>query len=133
MTESVEEKKAPKRPRIMVKKIEDGILTITVNGAAGKFPPFDPKMYPEDVKKQFPVIALSHILGDSAAGDKGEDAFESIQAKHKAMLAGNMTMRKPKAPTVKQSEILDNFTKLSDKEKKVALPFLEKLGIVLPG
>lgn len=123
-----EETKATKRPRRLVKKIENGVLTIQVVGVEGS-KSYDPNSLPPVTKDQLPVIATSHLLGDSAAGCKGADAAAAIDAKWAAMMEGKMTTRKPAAPSVKQSELLDNFAKLTDKEKKVAAPFLAKLGV----
>jgi len=123
-----EETKATKRPRRLIKQIENDVLTIQVVGVDGALN-FDHKTLPPETSSLLPVIALSHILGDSAAGTKGVDAAAAINAKWAAMMEGKMTTRKAAAPSVKQSELLENFAKLSDKEKKVAAPFLAKLGV----
>jgi len=119
---------AEKKKRVMTKKIENGILEITIVGVKKPIVA-DPKKLPENVQEMLPVIALSHILGDAAAGKRATEAFEKIKDKWEAMLAGNMTVRRAKAPTIKHSEIIQNYLALAPKDKKNALPLLVALGV----
>lgn len=123
-----EDKISPKKKRVMGKKIENGVLEITVVGVKKPIVA-DPKSLPKNVQELLPVIALSHILGDAAAGKRGTEAYGRIKEKWGAMLDGNMTVRRAKAPTIKHSEIIQNYLALSPKDKKNALPLLISLGV----
>jgi hypothetical protein len=114
--------------RKLIKKIEDNKLTISVVGIEGSNT-YDPTKLPEDIQAQLPCIALNHILGDSAAGKAGADAEKCIAEKWKAMMEGKMTTRKPKEPSVKETDLLENFKKLTPKQKTAAKGLMESLGL----
>ena len=109
-----------------------GIVTIEViNGTKGAMN-FDPKVLPDSVRVKLPAIALSHILGDSAAGKNGKEAEDNIIKKWEAMSKGEMTTRAPAQPKINLSAVAENYAQLPDNKKAAAKALLESLGVALP-
>ena len=107
------------------------IVIEVINGSKGSMK-FSPKTLPEVVQAKLPAIALSHILGDSAAGKNGKEAEENIIKKWEAMSKGEMTTRAPAQPKINLSAVAENYAQLPDNKKAAAKAFLESLGVALP-
>jgi hypothetical protein len=111
---------------------DPGKLIIEVIGGSLGARTFDPSTLPENVKDQLPAFALSHKLGDAAAGKSGIEAEEAITKVWEGLVAGDWSVRAPAQPKVAVSAVIENFKNLSDKEKATAKVLLETLGIPVP-
>lgn len=125
-------KKKPKRLNKDLVKMP-GKLCITVIGGKDGEMVFDPTKLPDKIKAMLPAFAISHKLGDSAAGRQGVEAEAAIKKVWEGMMAGDWSVRAPAQPKVAVNDIAQNFDKLSAAEKKAAAPLLKALGIDIPG
>lgn len=125
------EEKEVKRAKKLSKEINGNILTINVLGQ--KTMTFDFAKLPADIQKKFGPFGLSHRLGDAAAGCVGVEAVASIEKVWEGLIKGDWTVRGPAQPKVSLAAVADNFSKLSDKDKKTAAALLKSLGINIPG
>lgn len=123
-----------KRARKLAKDLatKPGKVIIKALGGKKGAMEFDPKALPKNVQDRLPEIAISHMLGDAAAGRSGVDAEEAITVKWDGLMKGDFSVRAPAAPKVSLTEIAANFSKLSAAEQKTARVLLEGLGITLP-
>jgi len=126
-------KEAPKKSRRkLTKEVTNNGVKITVfNGEKGEMF-FDFTKYPVEIQGKLGPFGLGHKLGDAAAGRSGKDAEEAINKVHAGMMANDWTTRAPAVPKVKVTDLLENFQKMSKKEKEIAGPLLAALGIELP-
>lgn len=120
-----------KRAKKLSKEINGNVLTINVLGQ--KTMSFDFGKLPADVQKKFGPFGLSHRLGDAAAGLAGIEAVAAIEKVWEGLVKGDWTVRGPAQPKVSLAAVADNFSKLSDKDKKTAAALLKSLGINIPG
>jgi hypothetical protein len=127
------EAEAPKKSRRKLTKevVENGVKITVLGGDKGEMF-FDFTKYPVEIQSKLGPFGQGHKLGDAAAGRSGKEAEDCIIKVHDGMMANDWTTRAPAVPKVKVSELIENFQKMSDKEKKVAAPLLAALGIELP-
>ncbi len=125
-------KKKPKRLEKNLVKYPGKLAISVIGGKKGEMI-FDPNDLPAKIKKQLPVFACSHKLGDSAAGRQGVEAEVAITKVWEGMVAGDWSVRAPAQPKVAVNDIAQNFDKLSAKEKAAAAPLLKALGVDIPG
>lgn len=113
--------------------VEGSLVIEVIGGVSGKVI-FNPQDLPKEVQEKLPALALSHKLGDSAAGCSGAEAEEAIQKVWEGMLDGKMSVRKPgqKKVGVDENDIIANLSKLSPTERAGAEILLKSMGIVLP-
>ena len=110
---------------------ETGVVTLTVL-SNGKQIVADTNAYPDDIKSKLIPLAVSHRLGDAAAGKDGDEAAEAIQKVQDGLMAGNFTIRVAAASKgIKKSDIKAKLEGLSKKEKDAAAALLATLGIEL--
>jgi hypothetical protein len=84
----------------------------------------------EMCKKLVP-LALSHRIGDAAAGKEGDEAFQAMTKVWEGLKAGNFTIRVAAVPGLKASDIKEKLAGLTGKDAAMAAALLEKLGIKL--
>lgn len=109
---------------------EKGIVSLTVISNGKQVVADTNKLSPEIQKKLIP-LAISHRLGDAAAGKDGDEAFEAVNKVWKGLLEGHWTVRAPAAPAITKKSISEKMDALPDAQKAQALKILEQLGITL--
>lgn len=109
---------------------ENGVVSVKVI-ATGQEVVCDSNQLPEEIKAKLIPLALSHRIGDSAAGREGEEAFEAMTKVWEGLMAGNFTIRQPAAKGLSKKEITEKLASLSGKEATAAAALLKKLGISL--
>ena len=121
-----------KSRRKLTKEVTDNGVKLTVLGGEKGEMFFDFTKYPAEIQKKLGPFGQGHKLGDAAAGRSGVDAEAAITKVHEGMMANDWSTRAPAVPKVKVTDLIANFQKMTDKEKKVAGPLLAALGIELP-
>ena len=123
-----EEKK--KKQKVMEKTLTADSLTIKILGTDFNLEA-RPADLPENVQALLPTIALSHMLGDAAAGKSGQEAVDRIQKKWDALVEGNLSIRKPAEKKISVSEVSKNLEGLSEEEAAKVRAAFELLGVNL--
>jgi hypothetical protein len=118
-----------KRVRKLGKGIEGTVVVIKEAVTNQEFR-FDFATLPAGIQQKLGPYGLSQKLGDAAAGKEGQVAVDSINKVWEGLVNNDWTVRAPAAEKVSKNDILANFEKLSDKERKVAAPLLKQLGIL---
>lgn len=128
-----EETTEAKRPRRLNKEItEDGIVKIEVIGGTKGVMEFNHKDLPEVTSEKLPPFAVSHKLGDSAAGKAGVEAEEAITKVWEGMMAGDWSVRAPATPKVSVKALVDKMQSLPEEAQAQARQLLESLGVSIP-
>ena len=109
---------------------DNGVVSVKVI-ATGQELVCDSNQLPAEIKGKLIPLALSHRIGDSAAGREGEEAFDAMTKVWEGLMAGNFTIRQPAAKGLSKKEIQEKLSSLSGKEASAAAALLEKLGITL--
>jgi hypothetical protein len=128
VTPETEEKK--KKQKVMEKTVTADSLTIKILGTDFCLEA-RPADLPENVQALLPSIALSHMLGDAAAGKSGQEAVDRIQKKWDALVEGNLSIRKPAEKKISVSEVSKNIESLSEEEAAKVRAAFELLGVNL--
>jgi len=108
---------------------EKSIVTVKVisNGATLVC---DATKLPQAIKDKLLPLAVSHRIGDAAAGLDGDEAFASMQKVWDGLMAGNFTIRAAAQPKgLPVADIKSKLAALSGSEAKAAAALLEKLGL----
>ena len=120
-----------KRARRVSKTVEDDRVVIKVVGVDNWELNAKVSDLPEDVVSKLPAVALSHILGDAAAGKEGQEAVDKIQKKWDALVAGHFSVRKPAEKKVKVSDLLAAINDMEGVDAEKAKAALAALGITM--
>ena len=91
----------------------------------------DTTKLPAEIKSKLIPLAISHRIGDAAAGRDGKDAFESMSKVWDGLMKGNFTIRTAAKKGVSKADIKAKLDSLKGKEATAAAELLEKLGITL--
>ena len=91
----------------------------------------DTNKLPAEIKSKLIPLAISHRIGDAAAGRDGKDAFESMSKVWDGLMKGNFTIRTAAKKGVSKADIKAKLDSLKGKEATAAAELLEKLGITL--
>jgi hypothetical protein len=122
------EENGKKRPRKLSKVIDGMKLTITAGETVMEF---DAANYSKDIIDRLTMYGMSQKLGDAAAGAESvEEAVEFITKINEGLLKGEWSTRAPAAEKVSKKGILEKYEGLSDDEKAVVAPLLQKLGLI---
>jgi len=119
------------RTRKLEKEInwEEGKVTFKVV-SSGDILECEVTQLPKEIAAKMVPLAISHRIGDAAAGKDGAEAFESMTKVWDALTKGDFTVRAPagsKLPSkAKINEALDD---MDDASRAAAQAVLEKLGI----
>ena len=103
-----------------------------VNGNNGE-QVYDFDLLPDDIKVKLGPFAVSHKLGDAAAGKSGTVAEEAIEKVWLGMMDNDWSVRAPATPKVSIKAVADNFVNLDASEQEAAKALLVSLGIKIPG
>jgi len=124
-----------KRPKKLTKDLatKPGTVIITVAGGTKGAMSFDFAKLPGKIQSLLGPFGLGHKLGDAAAGRAGKDAEDSINKVFEGLMKSDWSVRAPAAPKISVTEVAANFSKMSEKDQKVAKALLDSLGIKLPG
>lgn len=106
-----------------------GIVAFTVL-SIGESLNCDSTQLPEEIKAKLIPLAISHRIGDAAAGRDGQDALDSMTKVWKALLSGDFSVRTP-ASGITKASITEKLAGLDENEAAAAAALLEKLGISL--
>ena len=129
MVDTVNVEKATKKKKL-AKTIDGNVLTI-VEATTDTTMIFDAAKLPEVVQANLMPYGLSQKLGDAAAGKKGEEAVVSIKKVWEGLMAGNWSVRAPKAEKISKNDIMVQYNAMPEgKEKVVFKGLLEKLGVL---
>ena len=126
-----EEVKAPKRVRKLEKTVdwETGTVTLKVVSTGATIVASASDL-PKEIAAKMVPLAMSHRLGDAAAGQDGKEAEESIQKVWDALKAGNFTVKSPAGPKMpSKAKINEALDGMDAKSRKAAEAVLAKLGI----
>lgn len=120
------------RERRLDKKVDynTGVVTVTVL-STGQTVTCDTNALPQEIKNKLIPLAISHRIGDAAAGADGQEAFESMSKVWDGLMAGNFTVRQPAKVGISASSIKEKLAGLTGKDAAAAAALLEKLGIKL--
>jgi hypothetical protein len=122
------EENGKKRPRKLSKVIDGMKLTITAGETVMEF---DAANYSKEIIDRLTMYGMSQKLGDAAAGAESvEEAVEFITKINEGLLKGEWSTRAPAAEKVSKKGILEKYEGLSDEEKAVVAPLLQKLGLI---
>lgn len=122
------EENGKKRPRKLSKVIDGMKLTITAGETVMEF---DAANYSKDIIDRLTMYGMSQKLGDAAAGAESvEEAVEFITKINEGLLKGEWSTRAPASEKVSKKGILEKYEGLSDDEKAVVAPLLQKLGLI---
>ena len=122
------EENGKKRPRKLSKVIDGMKLTITAGETVMEF---DAANYSKDIIDRLTMYGMSQKLGDAAAGAESvEESVEFITKINEGLLKGEWSTRAPAAEKVSKKGILEKYEGLSDDEKAVVAPLLQKLGLI---
>lgn len=122
------EENGKKRPRKLSKVIDGMKLTITAGETVMEF---DAANYSKDIIDRLTMYGMSQKLGDAAAGAESvEEAVEFITKINEGLLKGEWSTRAPAAEKVSKKGILEKYEGLSDDEKAIVAPLLQKLGLI---
>jgi len=111
---------------------EHPLVKITALGGSQGQMIFNFTDLPKEIQSKFGPFGLGHKLGDAAAGRQGIEAEEAITKVWTGLKEGNWTVRAPAVPKVSTKQIIENYQKLSSKDKAAAKTLLDSLGIELP-
>ena len=126
----VKEEVVPTKKKKLAKSIVGNVLTI-IESTTDTTMVFDADKLPEIVQTNLMPYGLSQKLGDAAAGKKGAEAIASIQKVWEGLMAGNWSVRAPKAEKISKNDIMAQYNAMPDgKEKVVFKGLLEKLGVL---
>jgi len=129
MEDTANVEKATKKKKL-AKTIDGNVLTI-VEATTDTTMIFDAAKLPEVVQANLMPYGLSQKLGDAAAGKKGEEAVVSIKKVWEGLMAGNWSVRAPKAEKISKNDIMVQYNAMPEgKEKVVFKGLLEKLGVL---
>lgn len=109
---------------------EKGVVSVKVLSDGSEIV-CDTNSLPDEIKAKLIPLAISHRIGDAAAGRDGKDALESMTKVWEGLMAGNFTIRQPAKKGVSKADISAKLASLSGKEASAAAALLEKLGITL--
>lgn len=87
---------------------------------------------PKEIAAKMVPLAISHRIGDAAAGKDGAEAFESMSKVWEALTKGDFTVRAPagsKLPS--KAKINEALEGMDETQAAAAKAVLEKLGISL--
>jgi hypothetical protein len=118
-----------KHEKKLSKEIIGNIVKIT-ELVTNKVMEFDVTKLPKEIQAKLPAFAITHKLGDAAAGDAGQEAVDSIMKTWEGLMAGNWAVRVPKGESVSMSALNSGIEKLPPKEAEAARALLLKLGII---
>lgn len=121
-----------KRSRRLEKTVdyENGTVKFTVV-STGQDLVCDTKLLPAEIKAKLIPLAISHRIGDAAAGADGVEALTQMQKVWEGLCAGNFTIRTPAKKGLDVAAIKTLIQTLSGKEATAAAALFEKLGIKL--
>ena len=126
-----EEVAVAKRDRKLAKSIDGNVVTITaIGGLLGEMK-FDASLLPKNVQDALIPFGLSHKLGDSAAGTKGEESEEAINAVWDSMMKGEWSSRKSAEPKFTKSSLTNALSGLSPEEAEKVRALMASVGITL--
>ena len=117
-----------KKQKVMEKTITTDSLTIKILGTDFNLEAKHADL-PENVQALLPSIALSHMLGDAAAGKTGQEAADRIQKKWDALMEGNLSIRKPAEKKIALSQVSQNLENLSEEEAAKVRAAFKLLGV----
>lgn len=122
------------RERRLEKKVDYANSTVSIKViATGQEITCNANDLPADIQAKLVPLALSHRLGDAAAGLDGQEAYDAISKVWEGLKTGNFTIRTAAAPKgVQLSDIASKLAGLTGKDAQLAAALLEKLGIKLP-
>jgi len=125
------ESDAPKRVRKLEKEIdwENGAVTFKV-AASGDELICNVSDLPKDIAAKMVPLAVSHRIGDAAAGKDGAEAYESMKKVWEALVGGNFTVRAPAGKKMPSKKAVNEaLEEMDPKARKAAEAVLAKLGI----
>lgn len=128
----VSDNQEPKRPRKLLKEVNDTGVKITVVGGSGE-KTFNIEDLPGPVRAKLIPFGLGHKLGDAAAVKEGEEAEAAIMKTWEALCKGNWSFRVPASPKISLKDVAEKFKGLSEDEKAAAKALFESLGFNVPG
>jgi len=129
--EKAQEAPAETRKKRLSKVIDGTVLTIK-EAVTDATLTFDFADLPEGIQALFGPFGMSQKLGDAAAGKKGQDAVDAINKVWDGLLAGNWSVRAPKAEKISKNGILEKYNAMPDgAEKEMAATILANLGITV--
>lgn len=130
MTENDTTETATKSKKL-TKSFEGTVLTLDfVDGSGPKT--FDFNDLPKEMQAALGPFGLGHKLSDAASALRGVEAEARVSEVWAGLMANEWSTKGTPTPKVSVNAILDNFGKLSAKEKKSAAALLASLGIEVP-
>ncbi len=120
------------RTRKLEKSVDydKGIVKVKVI-STGKEIVCDVSTLPKEIQAKLIPFAISHRIGDAAAGRDGDEALEAMTKVWEGLVAGNFTIRQPATKGLTKKDISEKLAALKGPEATAAAALLEKLGISL--
>ena len=107
-----------------------GIVEVKVL-SIGKSLVCDVAELPKEILKKLIPLAISHRIGDAAAGRDGDEALASMTKVWEGLKAGDFTIRKAAKKGITKEDLSERMAALSGKDATVAAEIMKKLGIEL--
>ena len=107
-----------------------GIVEVKVL-SIGKSLVCDVAELPKEILQKLIPLAISHRIGDAAAGRDGDEALASMTKVWEGLKAGDFTIRKAAKKGITKEDLSERMAALSGKDATVAAEIMKKLGIEL--
>ena len=128
---TTEEVEVAKREKKLTKSIDGTIVTIEAIGGEKGAMTFDAAELNEEICQKLIPFAISHKLGDAAAGRTGKDAEDAIEKVWAGLVAGDWTVRAAAAPKVSITQVKDALAGMSPEDAAKARELMAAMGIKL--
>ena len=114
--------------KIESKSIENGIVTVKVNGVEEVS--YDFNTLPGPIRSKLGPFGLDHKLANAGAGKTGQDLVDAMNTMYTALSKGDWKT-KIAAPKVSKASIKEKLAGLTEDEANAATELLNKLGFSL--
>lgn len=128
VTEGTETKKRSQKLKKAV-DYDNGTVTIEVI-SIGKSLECELSKLPDDIMEKLPVLAISHRIGDSAAGKDGDEALAAMTRVWDGLVSGNWQVKAEPGERMSKAKAQAAIDRIQDPKKKaLAQELFKDMGL----